>query len=125
MAYKRKKDGIFPRQSDGRLMLHQRYATAIYWSPQMISDLKRYFPTSTNDECAGILGVSARTIVRKARELRLSKDPAWLKQIHRERLLLAQVASRKAGDPGSFKKGNMIGFEYRFKKKENNATTKS
>lgn len=30
---------------------------------------------------------------------------------------------KKAGYPGSFKKGNMIGFEYRFKRKDNNATT--
>lgn len=116
MAYIRKKDGLYRRESDGRIMLHDRYSTSIFWSPQMISDLKRYFPTCTNDECAGILGVSPRTVIRKARQLGISKDPDWLRQIYEERRLMAHIASKKAGYPGTFKKGNMIGFEYRFKK---------
>lgn len=119
MAYIRKKDGIFRRVSDGRNMLHQGYATSIFWSPQMIADLNRFFPTNTNQECAELLGLSVRTVVRKARQLGLQKDPDWLRNIWNQNRFLACVAARSKGYPGTFKKGNMIGFEYRFKKKQN------
>lgn len=116
MSYTRKTDGLYVGD-DGRIYNHQRYKTMIFWSPQMISDLKRYFPTTLNEELAGILNVSPRTMVRKARELGLEKDKVWLRAIWEERRLMAHVESKRRGYPGSFKKGNMIGVEYRFKKK--------
>lgn len=116
MSYTRKRDGVYVG-SDGRLYNHQRYKTMIYWSPQMIADMKRYYPTTLNEELAGILNVSQRTLTRKARELGLEKDRSWLREIWEERRLMAQVESKRRGYPGCFKKGNMIGAEYRFKKK--------
>lgn len=116
MSYTRKKDGLYVGD-DGRIYNHQRYKTMIFWSPQMIADLKRYFPTTLNEELAGILNVSPRTMVRKARELGLEKDKVWLRAIWEERRLMAHVESKRRGYPGCFKKGNMIGVEYRFKKK--------
>lgn len=49
----------------------------------MISELKRYFPTTKNKELAELIGVSERTIVRKARELGLEKDAEWQKNMSR------------------------------------------
>lgn len=116
MSYTRKKDGIF-RGADGRCYEHRGYRTMIYWTPQMIADLKRYFPTTLNEELAGILNVSQRTLTRKARELGLAKDTGWLRAIWEERRLMAHVESKRLGYPGSFQKGTKIGQAYWFKKK--------
>jgi len=91
-------------------------ATSIYWTPLMIHYITRYFATTTNEELAGLVGVSQRTLIRKARQLGLSKDKDWLANIWEERRLMAKAASKAKGYPGCFKPGNMIGEEYRFKK---------
>ena len=125
MKYKKKPDGFFYNAKLDRIVLHKGYSTSIAWSPQMIADLKRYFPTSTNQECAEIIGVSPRTVVRKARELGLSKDSSWLLNIWNENRMLAHAESKRKSYPGTFKKGNTIGFEYRFSKKAINEQSQS
>lgn len=75
MAYQKKKDGLYYNSGKGKIMEHKGYATSIHWTPQMIADLRRWFPTTLNEELAGILGVSQRTMIRKARELGLQKNP--------------------------------------------------
>lgn len=91
------------------------HSTTIFWSPDMISTIRRYFATTFNDELAGILGVSPRTMLRKARELGLQKDKFWLLNVWNERRKWANSSSRRKGYPGAFKPGNEIGKEYRFK----------
>ena len=118
MAYQKKKDGLYYNSGKGKIMEHKGYATSIHWTPQMIADLRRWFPTTLNEELAGILGVSQRTMIRKARELGLQKNPEWLKQIWNECRMIAHAESKRKGYPGAFKKGNMIGAEYRFKSKK-------
>lgn len=49
----------------------------------MLSDLKRHYPTTKNKELAELLGVSERTLVRKARELGIGKNPEWLASVSR------------------------------------------
>jgi DNA-binding Lrp family transcriptional regulator len=44
----------------------------------MLSELKRYFPNSPNREVAELLGVSERTMIRKARELGLVKEKKYI-----------------------------------------------
>lgn len=66
---------------------------------------------------AGIRGVSLRTMIRKARQLGLTKDKTRLLNVWNERRQWAHSASKIKGYPGSFKPGNEIGKEYRFKKK--------
>lgn len=90
----------------------------IFWNPNMIALLKEKYPTMLNEELAELLGVSQRTMIRKARELELEKDKGWLISIWNERRHWAHIESKKKGYPGTFKKGNMIGKEYRFKKRE-------
>ena len=114
--YCRKEDGVY-KNAAGRIMQHERYSTRIYWSPQMLSDLKRLFPTTSNSECAAILGVSLRTVVRKAREIGLEKDSTWLQEVWNYNLQTASAVGKSLGYPGCFKKGNMIGYNTRFKKR--------
>ena len=118
MAYVKQKDGIYYCPRRRRTMEHRGCATSIYWSPSMLNDLRRWFPTTLNNELAEIFGVSPRTLIRKARALGLVKDPHWLAEIWEERRLMAQIRSKQLGHPGTFKPGNIIGREYRFKKKE-------
>ena len=112
-----KPQGIFYDPKRQRAMEHKGAGTRIYWSPQMISELRRWYPTKLNAEVAELLGLSVRTIIRKARELGLVKDPEWLAAIWDERRYWASVARKAKGYPGCFKPGNMIGAEYRFKPK--------
>jgi hypothetical protein len=119
MPYKKKPDGIFYDPNKGRIYEHQGHAKRIYWSPQMLDDLRRYFPTTINEECAEIFGVSVRTIRRKARQLGLEKDPQWLREIWDERRMMAQAISKKLGYPGHFEKGHTYGINSRFKKRTN------
>lgn len=117
MSYKKKPDGIFWNKEKQRTYEHKGNSTSIFWSRQMIDDIKRYFSTTKNEELAGMLGVSQSTLTRKAKQLGLEKDKEWLKGVWAEHRMIAHAIAKKKGYPGAFQKGNMIGFEYRFKKK--------
>ena len=104
-GYKKVKDGVFLHPKFERVMEHKGYATRIFWNPQMLDYLKRNFATTLNNELAGWLGVSERTMIRKARQLGLQKDPEWQSNLSRQHCRLAHAAALKAGNPGRFKKG--------------------
>lgn len=55
-------------------------------------------------------------MIRKARALGLKKDKEWLLKVWNERIQWAHIASKRKGYPGTFKPGNEIGKEYRFKR---------
>lgn len=116
MAYERKKDGLYIDHSTGRTMEHKGYATRIHWNGNMITFLRRHFATTLNEELADCLGVSPRTMIRKARELGLEKDPVWLRQVWEERRMMAHVVSRRKGYPGGFEKGRRYNPAGEFKK---------
>lgn len=114
--YKKVPDGKRFHPSYGRIMVHQGYATRIAWSKDMLDYLKQHFATTLNEDLAGCLGVSQRTMIRKARELGLEKDPEWLSAIWDERRTLAQIVSKSKGYPGGFKKGVRYNPDGEFKK---------
>lgn len=103
--YQRKPDDIRYHEYYGRIMEHQGHATRIHWSTQMLDYLRRHFPNTLNEELAGCLGVSQRTMTRKACELGLEKDPKWLSTVYDERRQMAHASSKRKGIPGGFKKG--------------------
>ena len=105
MAYEPARQGVYYNPKVGRIVEHHHYATRIFWNTQMLDYLRRHFPTTLNDELAGCLGVSPRTMIRKARELGLEKDPKWLAEVWEERRKMAHVIAKKKGYPGGFKKG--------------------
>lgn len=77
----------------------------IFWTGQMLADLKEFFPVTENPEMADMLGVSESTMHRKARELGLKKDPDYIKQHNKVHLMMAQAHNRKYGNNGMFKPG--------------------
>lgn len=83
--YKRKpkeKKKIF-RHKDGRFYaFNDTYRKfALYWSGDMISVLNRYYPNTSNQEIAEMLGVCSNTVIRKAHSLGLSKDEEYIRQL--------------------------------------------
>lgn len=100
----------------GRLVTHDHYATRIFWSADMIDYLRKNFPTMLNEELAECLGVSKRTMIRKARELCLEKDAAWLKGIWDERRKMAIASTKVNGNAGMFRKGFHASPATEFKK---------
>ena len=77
----------------------------IEWTSQMLSDLRRLFARTKNEELAGILGVGVRTMVCKARELGLEKDGEWLSGMWRDHVRMAHMMSRALGYPGRIMPG--------------------
>lgn len=101
--------------ADGKKYTKKDAKRCIYWDGNMISLLKKHFPTTLNEEMAEMLGVSQRTMIRKARELGLEKDPEWLTRIWNERRIMAQASNRAKGYPGSFQKGRRYNPDGEFK----------
>ena len=106
----------FYHQGLQRVVVHDHYAIRIFWSKDMTDFLKANFATTLNDDLAGCLGVSKSTVIRKARELGLSKDEKWLGGIYEERRLMAHAESKRKGYPGTFKKGQHASPATEFKK---------
>lgn len=100
----------------GRGWVQNGKGKSILWTSQMLSMLRNYFPTTRNEELAGMLGVSRRTMIRKARVLGLEKDGRWLKGIWEEHRKMANMMSRTKGYPGGFQKGRRANPKDEFKK---------
>lgn len=80
--------------TDGRLYIeNSRTGRArLYWTPNMLSLLRRYYPNTPNIEIAEMLGVHCLTVISKAKELGLSKNPEYLSELGRRNGLLGAYA---------------------------------
>lgn len=56
------------------------------WTNEKVAILKERYADTKNDELVKILGVSMRTIQRKAKELGLEKSPEMIQSVSREGL---------------------------------------
>ena len=78
----------------------------IVWTPEQLKLLRDHFPTMFNGPLAAWIGVSVRTMIRKARELGLEKRPGFLEDRRRDIQQLAREALRRSGKTGGrFQKG--------------------
>lgn len=93
----------------------KRRTAGIEWSDGMIETIASKFATSFNRDLADELGVSMRTMIRKARELGLEKEPGFLDKNRKEISQMARDARRP--NPTKGQKGwSVSGSEkYRFK----------
>ena len=84
------------RGADGRLYIESRIGRAsLYWTPDMLSVLRRYFPNTPNREIAEMLGVHYITVGVKAKELGLSKSAAYLSASGKKYGVLGAYAKRR------------------------------
>ena len=105
---KKRTPGVpFIDHSNGKLYIPaEGRGRKIYWNSTMLHDLKAYFSDTPNDELAGILGVSKRTMIRKARELGLEKSKEFMAKYSREGQLMARIANKRNGNSGMYRKGH-------------------
>lgn len=97
-------DGI-RHDTKGRLYEHKGLSRKIYWNRRMLDDLIRLYATTKNEDLADIFGVSQRTVIRKARELGLQKDPLWQHDNSIRHLKIAQLENMVHGVKSPFQKG--------------------
>lgn len=79
-----KPDGSYIRP-DGRMLLYKGGVHSIYWSDSMINTLHKKFHNTSNEDLLiefGLKRVSIRSLIRKARDLGLKKDSAYLHNIY-------------------------------------------
>lgn len=84
----------------------------IQWTPQMEKMVRDFYPIMFSKPLAKWIGVSHRSLIRKARELGVEKQPGFLDKKRDE---ISRMAGCKGGNSGSFKKGSLAGKETRFK----------
>ncbi len=86
------------------------------WSDEMIDKLKTEFPNRFSRDIGKDMGISIRTVIRKARELNLEKIDNFLDQNRNEITRLAQ--ENKQSNPMKGVKGFVVpgGEKHQFKK---------
>ena len=89
----------------------------VVWTPSKIKLLTDFFPIMFNKPLAKWVGVSMRTLIRKAREMGLEKEPGFLER-RREDIgeLVSEALKRTGFNNGRFKKGVRNCPEWEFKK---------
>lgn len=85
-------EGVVQRGT--RLVIRKDGISRIYWNGNMISELKRYYPTTKNAELADYFGVSQRTINRKAAELGLTKSKQFIADVSKDNGYLARIKQK-------------------------------
>ena len=75
---------IFTDPKTGRLMEKNATCPRIYWTPYMLEQLKRDFPTTKNADIAINLNMSITSVRSKAAELGLKKTREYLSSYRRE-----------------------------------------
>lgn len=98
----------------GRTVIQEGHSIRIYWNPSMVSYMKENFATTKNEDLAISLGVSPRTVTRKAREMGLQKDPDWVHQLWVENTKIAHAVNRIHPNAG-IRNLSMFGKKTRFK----------
>lgn len=85
------------------------------WTPEMIRIITEKYPVTFNKDLAAELGVSWRTLVRKARELNINKEPGFL-EIRRP-VISAMASKSRPENPTKGMKGWCIpgGEKYQYK----------
>ena len=98
---------MFYHADVGRVMEHDGHSTRIFWNRDMVDILKQYFPVKKNEEVAEMIGVSQRTMIRKARELGLQKDKGFMNQVWDENRKMAHLVNKVRRNSGMIKKGHI------------------
>lgn len=80
---------------DGKLLKRSSGHPIIFWNGNMISDLKRYYPNTSNAELVELFGVSERTIQRKAKELGLAKSKSHVSKVNKGKSFVAHLVKKR------------------------------
>lgn len=89
-------DGL-RHNSRGQLIEKHGTSQRLHWGEEKLKDFKRLFPYNTNEDVAIDMGCSVRTVVRRAREMGLEKDPYWLQNVWNKNRKLAHGVNKVCG----------------------------
>lgn len=104
-ATRKAPEGVRKDPRTGLLWEHHGHSKRIHWSPPMVEKMRRLFPWATNEDLAVELGVSQRTVIRKARELGLSKHPDFMRKKSLKGCEMMRFINKYIGNKGQFAKG--------------------
>jgi hypothetical protein len=93
----------------------QKVVLSIQWSSQMINQIKKLFPNTFNRDLAAQMRISQRTLIRKARELGLTKEEGFLDK-NRHKITQLAMQSRPKNDAKTIERITQAGVATRFKK---------
>ena len=89
----------------------------IVWTPKMLKILVDFFPIMFDKALAKWIGVSPRTLIRKARELGLEKEPGFLERIRDDiKEMARQGLKRNVNVSSRIRKGQHFNPAGEFKK---------
>lgn len=86
----------------------------LHWGEVKVKDFKRLYPFNTNEDVAIEMGCSVRTVVRRAREMGLEKDPDWLQNVWNKNRKLAHSINKICGNKADLTNFIEGGKKYRF-----------
>lgn len=91
----------------------KRRTTRILFTPEQEQWMRDHFHDTLNQQCADHLGVSMRTMIRLARRLGLTKDPAFCHEQTMQHCTMMHRLNKGEGNSGKY---NLIeaGKPYRF-----------
>lgn len=95
-ATRGKADGL--TEIDGRLMEHKGRSTRLYWSEAKTEEFKRLFPVMRNADLAKEFLCSEKLVIKRAREMGLSKKPEFTKLERFKRQIRLQASRYGKGD---------------------------
>lgn len=105
-------DGVRYSKAADRIVEYRNGYQRKYWSPQMISTLRRLYPTTKNEELASMFDISMRTLGRKVAELGLSKDPEWMRNVIRNNAFYGSQACKKVCAKNLIKARQALAIKY-------------
>lgn len=108
-------EGVYRHPRTGQLIEHRANVTHIYWSSSMLRHLRASYATTTNADLAIDLGVSPRTVIRKARQLGLVKSPEWLTGTWGEQCRVMRAINKICGNSGQWRPGTHPSPDTEFK----------
>lgn len=89
--------GVYRDPHDGRLRIYERKhgGRKLYWTGDMLSILKRYYPNTSNIEIAEMIGVCSKLVAIKAKELGMSKSESYRKECCRKGAQLRMINNKR------------------------------
>ena len=106
-------DGI-RLNAEGQAVEKHGSSVRLHWGEEKIKDFKRLFPYNTNEDVAIDMGCSVRTVVRRAREMGLEKDPHWLQNVWNKNRKLAHGINKICGNKADLTNFIEGGRQHRF-----------
>ena len=100
--------------ADGQAVEKRGCSVRLYWGEERLKDFRRLFPFNTNEDVAIDMGCSVRTVIRRAREMGLEKNPQWLQNVWNKNIALARGVNKICGNKANLANFIEAGKPHRF-----------